>query len=434
MGCLVKESLRELNMTENSIKNNTLSAAIPWIIGAVALLILPFIFTGGGSITIMNQIGITIVLAMSYNMLLGQGGMLSFGHAVYMGIGGFVAVHVMNIVENEYLWLPLPFLPLVGGLVGLGFATIIGSFSTRKAGTVFAMISLGIGELIAACCIIITVFFGGEEGISGDRTMAPPTFGIEFITQKEVYFLIAFWVLLSTFCMYLFTQTPVGKMANAVRDNPERAEFVGYNMRWVRFVSFCAAGFFAGVSGALFAINYEILTEQNLNLNMSFQVLLATYIGGVGFFLGPIFGAILFTLLQTVIGLQTDLWALYTGIVFILMVMFLPTGLTGLFAMHIIPIQLGRFGMLIRPYSKIFVPGLAFVVGTIALIELVNHVRHHGEEQFMTLFWIEFDTTSFVPWVLFILLTAFGFFLARVLAKEVAEAWGDATFVEGERR
>ena len=434
MGCLVKESLRELKMTENSIKNNTLSAAIPWIIGAVALLILPFIFTGGGSITIMNQIGITIVLAMSYNMLLGQGGMLSFGHAVYMGIGGFVAVHVMNIVENEYLWLPLPFLPLVGGLVGLGFATIIGSFSTRKAGTVFAMISLGIGELIAACCIIITVFFGGEEGISGDRTMAPPTFGIEFITQKEVYFLIAFWVLLSTFCMYLFTQTPVGKMANAVRDNPERAEFVGYNMRWVRFVSFCAAGFFAGVSGALFAINYEILTEQNLNLNMSFQVLLATYIGGVGFFLGPIFGAILFTLLQTVIGLQTDLWALYTGIVFILMVMFLPTGLTGLFAMHIIPIQLGRFGMLIRPYSKIFVPGLAFVVGAIALIELVNHVRHHGEEQFMTLFWIEFDTTSFVPWGLFILLTVFGFFLARIFAKEVAEAWGEATFVEGERR
>ena len=264
--------------------------------------------------------------------------------------------------------------------------------------------------------------------------MAPPTFGIEFISQKEVYFLIAFWVLLSTFCMYLFTQTPVGKMANAVRDNPERAEFVGYNMRWVRFVSFCAAGFFAGVAGALFAINYEILTEQNLNLNMSFQVLLATYIGGVGFFLGPIFGAILFTLLQTVIGLQTDLWALYTGIVFILMVMFLPTGLTGLFAMHLIPIQLGRLGMLIKPYSKIFLPGLGFVIGSVALIELINHVRHHGEEQFMTIFWVEFDTTSFVPWVLFVVLTVVGFYVSRILSKEVAEAWGEATFVEGERR
>ena len=421
-------------MSNKKMQQSVFSSAVPWLAAAAILIVLPYIFTGGGSITIMNQIGITIVLAMSYNMLLGQGGMLSFGHAVYMGIGGFVAVHVMNIVENEYLWLPLPFLPLVGGLVGLGFATIIGSFSTRKAGTVFAMISLGIGELIAACCIIITVFFGGEEGISGDRTMAPPTFGIEFISQKEVYFLIAFWVLLSVFVMYLFTQTPVGKMANAVRDNPERAEFVGYSQRWVRFVSFCGAGFFAGVAGALFAINYEILTEQNLNTVMSFQVLLATYIGGVGFFLGPVFGAILFTILQTVIGLQTDLWALYTGIVFVLMVMFVPTGLTGLFAMHLIPIQLGRFGMLIKPYAKIFVLGLAFIVGAIALIELINHVRHHGEEQFMTLFWVEFDTTSLLPWTLFLIMVGVGFYISRLVAKEVAEAWGEATFVEGERR
>ena len=416
--------------------NNTMSmsSVLPWIIAAIALVILPFVFTGGGSITIMNQIGITIVLAMSYNMLLGQGGMLSFGHAVYMGLGGFVAVHVMNIVEYQEIWLPLPFLPLVGGLVGLGFATIIGSFSTRKAGTVFAMISLGIGELIAACCIIITVFFGGEEGISGDRTMAPPTFGIEFISQKEVYFLIAFWVLVSTFLMYLFTQTPVGKMANAVRDNPERAEFVGYSMRWVRFVSFCAAGFFAGIAGGLFAINFEILTELNLNLNASFTVLLATYIGGVGFFLGPIVGAILFTLLQTVIGLKTDLWALYTGVVFILTVMFLPAGITGFFAMHLVPWHLGRFGMLLKPYAKIFLPALMFVIGAVGLTELVNHSRHHGDEVLMTLFWVEFNTKSAVPYIVLVLLTAVGFWFSRLFAREVKEAWGDATFVEGQGR
>ena len=223
--------------------NNILKSLLPWIVSTLILIILPFIFTGGGSVTIMNQIGITIVMAMSYNMLLGQGGMLSFGHAVYMGLGGFIAVHIMNFVEDG-LWLPLPLLPLVGGLVGLGMATIVGSFSTRKAGVVFAMISLGIGELLAASCIVITAFFGGEEGVSGDRTWAPPTFGIEFITQIEVYYLIAFWVLISIFLMYLFTQTPVGKMANAVRDNPERAEFVGYSMRWVRYVSFCGAGFY----------------------------------------------------------------------------------------------------------------------------------------------------------------------------------------------
>ena len=190
-------------MTNNTMQQSALSSAMPWMVAALILIVLPFIFTGGGSITIMNQIGITIVLAMSYNMLLGQGGMLSFGHAVYMGIGGFVAVHVMNIVENEYLWLPLPFLPLVGGLVGLGFATIIGSFSTRKAGTVFAMISLGIGELIAACCIIITVFLVVKKEFLETGQFIKLLVLSSF--QKEVYFLIAFWVLIS-FLYALFTK------------------------------------------------------------------------------------------------------------------------------------------------------------------------------------------------------------------------------------
>ena len=424
-----------MSTSANSNSNSIfLSPAFPWVLGIIILIVLPFLFSGAGSITIMNQIGITIVLAMSYNMLLGQGGMLSFGHAVYMGLGGFVSVHVMNFVENDGLWLPLPLLPLVGGLVGLGMATIIGSFSTHKAGVVFAMISLGIGELLAAMCIIITVFFGGEEGISGDRTWAPPVFGSEFITQKEVYFLIAFWVIVSTFFMYLFTQTPIGKMANAVRDNPERAEFVGYSMRWVRFVSFCAAGFFAGISGALFAINFEILTEENLNLAMSFNVLLAAYIGGVGFFIGPIVGAVLFTLLQTVVGLQTDLWALYTGVIFVLMVMYLPAGLTGLFAMHIVPFQLGRINMLIKPYLKIFLPVVALVIGLICLTELVNHVRHHSDEPSMTLFWITFETSSSIPWVFFVALIILGSLFSRIFGKEVYEAWGNANFVDDNRR
>ena len=110
----------------------------------------------------MNQMAITIIFALAYNMLLGQGGMLSFGHAVYMGVGGFMCVHVMNYVEVNSAPLSLPFLPIFGGLFGLGLATVVGTFSTRSAGTVFAMISLGVGELIAACSLIIVAFFGGE--------------------------------------------------------------------------------------------------------------------------------------------------------------------------------------------------------------------------------------------------------------------------------
>jgi len=178
----------------------------PWLFAILFLLFLPVIFNSGSALTIMNQMAITIVFALAYNMLLGQGGMLSFGHAVYMGLGGFFCVHLMNMVEFDGLWLPLPLLPFFGGIFGLIFAVIIGSFSTRRAGTVFAMISLGVGELIAASSIIIVAFFGGEEGISADRTMGPETFGLDFASQLEVYYLTAVWLVISAAAMFLFSR------------------------------------------------------------------------------------------------------------------------------------------------------------------------------------------------------------------------------------
>ena len=105
----------------------------PWGCAAVVLAVLPFVFGSGAGLTVLNQMAITIIFALAYNMLLGQGGMLSFGHAVYMGLGGFFCVHLMNQVEFNELWLPLPLLPLFGGLFGLAFAVIVGSFSTRRA-------------------------------------------------------------------------------------------------------------------------------------------------------------------------------------------------------------------------------------------------------------------------------------------------------------
>ena len=292
----------------------------PWLIAILVLVFLPAVFTNNSALTIMNQMSITIVFALAYNMLLGQGGMLSFGHAVYAGVGGFACMHIMNM-SDFFESIPLVILPVFGGLFGMGLAMIVGSFSTRSAGTVFAMISLGVGELIAACSVIIVAFFGGEEGISGDRTYAQPFFGVEFLQQIEVYYLTIAWLVISAVRMYLWSRTPVGRMANAVRDNPERAEFLGYSSRWVRYYSFIASGFFCGIAGGLFAINYEILTEENLNTTSSGVILLVTFLGGVGFFFGPIIGAIAFTLLQTVLSLSTELWAFYAGVLFVATVM-----------------------------------------------------------------------------------------------------------------
>ena len=404
---------------------------IPWVLAALLLAVLPYIFTANSAITIMNQMAITIIFALAYNMLLGQGGMLSFGHAVYAGVGGFACMHIINM-DDFFSGLPLPLLPVFGGLMGMGLATIVASFSTRNAGVVFAMISLGVGELIAACSVIIVAFFGGEEGISGDRTYGLPFFGVEFLQQVEVYYLIAFWLLLSAALMYLYSRTPLGRMANAVRDNPERAEFLGYSARWVRFYSFVASGFFAGVAGALFAINYEILTEENLNTTQSGVILLVTFLGGVGFFFGPILGAIVFTLVQTVLSLQTELWGFYLGIIFVATVMYFPGGLAGLIMMHVPAFRLGKLGRLTGPYLKTLVPAAIGTMGAAALIEMTFHARHAatGDHE-MTVFWTTFDSHALLPWIVAIAVTAVGLGVARVTAPGMVDAWNDANTTDG---
>lgn len=403
----------------------------PWVIASVGLAILPMVFTNNSALTIMNQMSITIIFALAYNMLLGQGGMLSFGHAVYAGVGGFACMHIMNM-SDFFASIPLVVLPLFGGLFGMGLAMIVGSFSTRSAGTVFAMISLGVGELIAACSVIIVAFFGGEEGISGDRTYAQPFFGVEFLQQIEVYYLTAAWVVASAALMYLWSRTPVGRMANAVRDNPERAQFLGYSSRWVRFYSFVASGFFAGVAGGLFAINYEILTEENLNTASSGVILLVTFLGGVGFFFGPIIGAVAFTLLQTVLSLSTELWAFYAGMLFLATVMFFPGGFAGLIMMHVPAFKLGKARLLIMPYFRTLLPGAIGILGLAALVEMTFHYRHAatGDDE-MTIFWTTFDSHALLPWIIAGAITLIGLGIAKKTAPALKEAWNEASTIGG---
>jgi branched-chain amino acid transport system permease protein len=400
-----------------------LTALLPWAATVIILVMLPHVFAANSTITIMNQMAITIIFALSYNMLLGQAGMLSFGHAIYLGFGGFMCIHVMNYLQAAGAPIPIPFLPLFAGLFSMGMAMLIGSFSTRRSGTVFAMISLGVVELVASYSIIGYSFFRGG-GVGGDRTLSAPFFGIEFFQQIEVYYLISFWLVVSVGCMYLFTQTPIGRMANAVRDNPERAEFLGYSARWVRFISFCSAGFFAGVAGGLFAINYELATAENLSVQASGTILMIAFLGGIGFFFGPILGAVLFTLLQSVLSLHTDLWQLYVGVLFLAAVMFFPSGLAGVLMMHISAVRQNGLSELFGPYFKTVGPALIGTLGVCALIELVFHSRHlarGGQE--MTLFWITFQTSHPAPWVIAAFVALAGIWVCKRNAPRLSILW-----------
>lgn len=398
-----------------------LKKSIVWVGYLIVLLILPQFFDSVLAVSIFSQMAIAIVFALSYNMLLGQGGMLSFGHAVYFGLGGFLAVHALILIESEAIYFSIIWIPLVGGLFGLLAALFIGTFSTHKAGTVFAMISLGIGELLAASSLIFVSFFGGEAGVSGDRTFGPSFFGVEFFQDIEIYYLGAVWVFIATLFMYLFTQTPAGKMANAVRDNPERAEFIGYSAKQVRYISFCASGLFAGVAGGLFALNYEFITEENLNAATSGRVLLMAYIGGLGYFIGPILGAVILTLMNSLLSNYSDLWMLYLGIMFLLTVLFLPRGFAGFIMMHQLAWVRHKMKSLVVPYLLTGLPALLFLLTCIGLIEL----SHTGETELNYLSF-SLDPTAAIDFVLLGVIAGGSLLLTKRSLPQLRKAWESA--------
>ena len=398
-----------------------------WVAAAVLLLVLPKIFSSGGSLTTFSLIGISIVFALSYNILLGQTGMLSFGHAVYYGLGGFLVIHAINIIGGNKWPVPLPLVPLIGGLTGLVFAALLGWVSTKRSGTAFAMISLGLAELVASSALILRTFFGGEAGISANRTKLLKFFDWNFGPQIQIYYLVAVWTLICMIAMYALTRTPLGRMCNAVRDNPERVQFVGYDPHVVRYIAFCFAGFFAGIAGALAAINFEIANSAYLGAVQSGTVLFAAYIGGVGFFIGPIVGAIFVTLLSLGLSDLTTVWQLYFGLLFIAIVMYAPGGITGLLMMHRPLIRGGTLVQVLPTYLVAAAPTLAMLIGLMLGIEsIVHYTMNPMEDPNIKAFGIPFNAASPLTWIISVVLTVGGFVIARITWKRVAQAWDEA--------
>lgn len=383
---------------------------IIWTITALLMLVMPLAFSGGFAVTLMSQMGIMIIFALSYNMLLGQTGMLSFGHAVYSGLGAFIAVHVLNMIGAGKVWLPVSMLPLVGGLAGAFFGVLFGYVTTKKSGTTFAMITMGIGEMVFASSLMFPDFFGGEGGISTNRVVGDPFLGITFGPGRQVYYLIAIWCFLSMVAMYAWTQTPLGRIANAVRDNPERVEFIGYNTQRVRYLVLILSAFFAGIAGALSAINFEIVSAENVSAVRSGGVLLAAFIGGAGVFFGPVIGAIVFTLFAVALSDLTKAWLLYLGLFFVMMVMFVPGGIASLLLMQMPLVAKKQFGRMLPAYARGAVAGLVLLAAMILTVEMVYKVQvDSANGTAMSLLGIGFDAGTLTPWIVAAVLWGLGY-------------------------
>ncbi|MFY8088954.1 MAG: branched-chain amino acid ABC transporter permease, partial [Rubrivivax sp.] len=276
------------------------------------------------------------------------------------------------------------------------FAAVLGWPTTKKGGTAFAMITLAVGELVFALSHMMPGIFGGEGGVSGNRVVGSGWLGLTWGSSEQVYGLVAVYAFVCTLALFLFTSTPLGRLLNAVRDNPERVSFIGYNPHVVRYLAFVLAAFFAGVGGGLAAIHFENVTPESLGSLRSGSILLFTVLGGTALFAGPVIGAVLLVLAFTVLavvlkapgGLASLLWRPAGA----------PVSATGPAA----PLAW-------RP-ALVMLP---FLVGCAAWMEMVYHRQLDAaldpRVQFMG---VSLDTQSTADWVAVSVLTMVGAGLA----------------------
>jgi branched-chain amino acid transport system permease protein len=296
------------------------------LLGGVALLAALPALLSAGLLNAAVQMLIAALFASAYSLLAGRAGMLSFGHAAYFGVGAFATVHGMNAMNGSGL-LPTPLLPLVGAGAGLAFGVLAGWFATQRSGTAFAMITLAIAELLHSLAPQLKSLFGGESGISAMRM---PAWGLSFGSTTQVYYLTLVWVLLSLLLLHFHTRTPAGRLTLGLRENSHRLRFLGYDVHRLGVSAFAISGLFSGLAGGLQVLANEAANYVVFDPGVSATVVLNSYIGGVGVFLGPALGAALMSFFGYAVSDTTQAWLLYQGVLFVLVMMFMPEGLVGL--------------------------------------------------------------------------------------------------------
>ncbi|CAN1520794.1 LivM ABC-type branched-chain amino acid transport system, permease component [Burkholderiaceae bacterium] len=287
----------------------------------------PWCLSSGAGLGLLAQIGIAATVLMSYHLLLGQGGLLSFGHAVYVGAGAYAVAHAMAWGVSGAWGVAL--VPLFGGLVAGALALLTGWVSTRHAAMPFAMITLGVGELVWALSHMLPAWFGGEGGLGLDRAVGAETGAWSWGPVQHITGLISVYTVLCVGLMVAWTTTPMGRLLKAVRDNPLRAASVGVNPHRIRHAAFVVSATFAGVAGGLAALWFERVSPEVFSTHRSGAYLLFAFIGGATVLAGPLLGAVLMVVALVVGSSWTPAWLLYLGVLFVVLLLVEPGGLAG---------------------------------------------------------------------------------------------------------
>jgi branched-chain amino acid transport system permease protein len=269
---------------------------------------------------ILALIYVTSLLAMSLNLVVGHGGLFQFHHGVFYGVGAY-AVALMLTKTSLPMWVGFIAGPIVAAITGL----IIGWFCVRLSRLYFAMLQISLGSLIWAIVFRWYSFTGGDDGIHGI-----PMPSILSSLNSSYYFILIILVV-CLIAMYLILKSPFGTTLQAIRDNPQRCEAVGINVRHYQLLGIVIATFFAGVAGVLFVVLERSVFADLLFWTLSLEIFIMCLLGGWFTFAGPMLGAAIIIALRTFVGKYTEYWTLILGILLILVIFFLPEGVMGYF-------------------------------------------------------------------------------------------------------
>jgi branched-chain amino acid transport system permease protein len=290
--------------------------------GGVALAVLPLILSDFWIFIAIEVIAFSLY-AVSFNVLLGYGGMLSFGHAAFFGVGGYAAA-VLFKKAGLPPSLAFALLPLVAMGAAAASALIIGFFSVRRSGIYFAMLTFAFQMLLYTIALKATALTGGDDGMTG---LKPP--GV--LAQPLAYYYFALvLVSVALYVLFRLVSSPFGYTLRALRSNARRVQYIGVNVRAHQLATFVITGAFAGLAGAVFALSSGNVFPGWLNWTASATPVVMAVLGGVHTFLGPALGAAVYVVLEVLISGRTEYWPLAMGVIILALVLLMPAGLTGL--------------------------------------------------------------------------------------------------------
>ncbi|WP_079527703.1 branched-chain amino acid ABC transporter permease [Halobacillus hunanensis] len=300
------------------MKNVYLQFAIVLLLFAAA----PF-FISSFHITLLTEILILAIFALSLNVIVGYTGMVSLGHAAFFGTGAYAAGIIAQHVSANMLF------TLFGAvIISVLLAGLIGLFCMKVSGFYFLMLTLAFSQMVYSFVYQSTEWTGGSNGLSG--IPRPVLFGWEISNMVWLFYVIAALFMLLYAGLRILVGSPFGKILVGIRENETRLKSMGYNTNIYKYLAFVISGALGGVSGSLYTYFNGFIAPSDVYWTMSGTVLIMVLIGGSGTMIGPVLGAAMIVLLETTIASYTDMWMLILGSVFILFVIFFPSGLYGI--------------------------------------------------------------------------------------------------------